>query len=59
MYSKAKVLTNHQANQIDDTLQSAIDDNQTIVFTDQSTSYINIADYVEIHLSKKSNEQDY
>ena len=56
-YLKAKVLTNHQANHIDDTLQSAMDDNQTIVFTDQSTSYINIADYVETRLSKKSNEQ--
>lgn len=56
-YFKAKVLTNHKADQTDDTLQSAIDDNQTIVFTDQSTSYVNIADYVEIHMSEKSDDQ--
>ncbi len=56
-YFKAKVLTNHKADQTDDMLQSAIDDDQTIVFTDQSTSYVNIADYVEIHMSEKSNEQ--
>jgi len=56
-YFKAKVLTNHKADQTDDTLQSAIEGNQTIVFTDQSTSYVNIADYVEIHMSEKSSEQ--
>lgn len=56
-YFKAKVLTNHKADQTDDTLQSAIDNDQTIVFTDQSTSYVNIADYVEIHMSEKSGEQ--
>ena len=56
-YFKAKVLTDHKADQADDTLQAAIDDDQTIVFTDQSTSYVNIADYVEIHMSEKSNEQ--
>ncbi|WP_010521288.1 IS1595 family transposase, partial [Aquimarina agarivorans] len=49
--------TSHKADQTDDTLQSAIDNDQTIVFTDQSTSYVNIADYVEVHMSEKSNEQ--
>lgn len=29
----------------------------SIVFSDQSTAYINIADYVEVHLTEKSNEQ--
>ena len=55
-YFKAKVLTNHKADETDQTLQSAIDQDQTIVFTDQSTSYVNIADYVEIHMSEKSGE---
>jgi len=55
---KAKILINHKAN-------------QAIVFTNKSTSYINIADcveikstlyvnitdYVEIHMSEKSSEQ--
>jgi len=56
-YFKAKVLTNHKADQTDNTLESAIDDEQIIVFTDKSTSYVNIADYVEIHMTEKSNEQ--
>ena len=56
-YFKAKVLTNHKADQTDHTLESAIDDDQTIVFTDKSTSYVNIADYVEIHMCDKSGEQ--
>jgi len=37
-YFKAKVLTSHKADQTDDTIQVAIDNDQTIVFTDQSTS---------------------
>jgi len=56
-YFKAKVLTNHKADQTDGTFESAITDDQTIVFTDKSTSYVNIADYVEIHMSEKSGEQ--
>ncbi len=33
-------------------LKKAIDDEQTIVFTDKSTSYVNIAYYVEIHITE-------
>lgn len=56
-YFKAKVLDDHRADGTDGTFEQAIDDEQTIVFTDKSTSYINIADYVEIHITEKSNEQ--
>lgn len=56
-YFKAKVLNNHKADSTDDTFQNAIDEEQTIVFTDKSTSYVNIADYVEIHISEKSSEK--
>ena len=41
----------------DQNLVGAIDDEQTIIFTDKSTSYVNIADYVEIHMTEKSNGQ--
>ncbi|KKM75379.1 hypothetical protein LCGC14_1390840 [marine sediment metagenome] len=30
---------------------------ESIVFTDKSTSYVNIADYVDIHISEKSDER--
>jgi hypothetical protein len=56
-YFKAKVLDDHKANSTDQTFENAIGDEQTIVFTDKSTSYVNIADYVEIHMTEKSNEQ--
>jgi hypothetical protein len=56
-YFKAKVLQDHKAQGTDDTFQNAISDEQTIVFRDKSTSYVNIADYVEIHMTEKSNEQ--
>lgn len=56
-YFKAKVLDDHKADGTDKSLKESIHGEQTIVFTDQSTSYINIADYVEIHVTEKSNEQ--
>jgi hypothetical protein len=56
-YFKAKVLQDHKADGTDNTFQEAIDDEQIIVFTDKSVSYVNIADYVEIHMTEKSNEQ--
>jgi hypothetical protein len=56
-YFKAKVLDDHRVEGTDQTLMDAIDGERTIVFTDKSTSYVNIADYVEIHVTEKSNEQ--
>lgn len=56
-YFKAKVLDNHQAEGTDQTFKNAIENEQSIVFTDKSTSYINIADYVEIHIMEKSSEK--
>src|SRR5699024_12353200 len=40
----------------DQTFKNAIADEEVIVFTDQSTSYVNIADYVDIHVSEKSSD---
>lgn len=56
-YFKAKVLENHQAGDLNNNLKKSIDGEKTIMFTDQSTSYVDIADYVDIHISEKSNEQ--
>src|SRR5690625_3672930 len=55
-YFKAKVLEDHQADGTDRTFKNAIADEEVIVFTDQSTSYVNIADYVDIHVSEKSSD---
>lgn len=55
-YFKAKVLTDHTAGQINETLKGSIDE-KSIVFSDQSTSYIDISDYVELHITEKSDRQ--
>lgn len=56
-YFKAKVLDDHKSEGTDATFEKVIDGEKTIVFTDKSTSYVNIADYVEIHMSEKSDAQ--
>ena len=56
-YFKAKVLDDHSADNLNKHLKESIDGEKTIMFTDQSTSYVDIADYVDIHISEKSNEQ--
>lgn len=55
-YFKAKVLEDHNADQVNEQVQESFDD-KSIVFTDKSTSYVDIADYVEMHVSEKSTKQ--
>jgi len=54
-YFKAKVLETHKADAINTTIKTSIDD-KTIVFTDKSTSYVDIADYVELYITEKSSK---
>jgi transposase-like protein len=56
-YFKAKVLEDHKADGTDDAIKNAVDGETSIVFTDKSTSYLNIEDYVDIHITEKSSEQ--
>ena len=55
-YFKAKVLIDHTKENIDDMMLESIEE-KSIVFTDKSTSYINIADYVELHIMEKSTKE--
>ena len=55
-YFKAKVLDTHSAQEINQTVAENLDD-KTIVFSDNSTSYVDIADYVEMHITEKSNKE--
>lgn len=55
-YFKAKVLKNHTASEIDRTIKESIDE-KSIVFTDKSTSYVNIADLIELHVTEKSSNK--
>jgi transposase-like protein len=55
-YFKATVLEDHTAEGINETIKKSIEES-SIVFTDQSTSYVDIASLVEIHVSEKSTKQ--
>ena len=54
-YFKAKVLETHKKEGVTEELKQTIEET-TIVFSDQSTSYVDIADYVELHITKKSDK---
>ena len=51
-FFKAKVLNGHNGEEINETIKESID-NQSIVFTDKSASYVDIADFVELHIMEK------
>ena len=55
-YFKAKVLETHLSLEINETIKKSID-NQSIVFTDKSTSYVDISDFVELHITEKSDKE--
>lgn len=55
-YFKAKVLSSHDSKEINQTIENSIDE-KSIVFTDKSTSYVDIADFVELHITEKSNKE--
>lgn len=54
-YFKAKVLDDHKAEGVNETVAISLDE-QSIVFTDKSTSYVDIADFVELHITEKSDK---
>jgi hypothetical protein len=51
-----KVLDNHQTGVIDKTIIKNLDQ-ISIVFCDRCTSYVDIADLVEVHVTEKSTHQ--
>jgi hypothetical protein len=55
-YFKAKVLDSHLSEEINQEVRQSID-NESIVFTDKSTTYVDIADFVELHITEKSDKQ--
>lgn len=55
-FFKAVVLESHHSEEINKTIQDSID-NSSIVFTDKSSSYVDISKFIEIHISEKSTKQ--
>lgn len=54
-YFKMKVLDNHKAQEINAIIKESFDE-KCIVFSDKSTSYVDISDFVETHVTEKSNK---
>jgi ribosomal protein L37AE/L43A len=55
-YFKMQVLQSHNAEEIDEVIQNNFDE-KSIVFSDKSTSYVNISDFVEVHVSEISSKE--
>jgi transposase-like protein len=55
-YFKMRVMPNHQKEEVNLIIDDSIDD-KSIVFSDRSTSYVDISDYVEVHVTEKSNKE--
>ena len=51
------VLESHLSQKINHTVQQQAIDNESIVFTDNSSSHMDIADFVELHITEKSDKQ--
>jgi hypothetical protein len=51
-----KVLKSHKTEAINDVVQESIDE-KSIVFTDKANTYLDIANYVEMHVSTKSTNE--
>lgn len=55
-YFKMKVLKTHKADEISETINDSIENN-AIVFSDKSTSYVDISKIIEVHISEKSGRE--
>lgn len=52
-YFKMQVLDSHKSSSINEVIKNSIDQS-SIVFSDRSKSYVDIADYVDVHIEEKS-----
>ena len=50
-----KVLSDHTAETINETISESFQET-SIIFSDKSTSYVDIANFVEVHLAEKSDK---
>ena len=55
-YFKMKVLESHRSEDINEVVEKNIDE-KSIVFSDKSTSYIDISKYIDVHVSEKSTNE--
>lgn len=56
LYFKAKVIDSNKAEEVNNHVSESIDEN-SIVFIDMSTSYVDLTNYVEMYVTEKSNKE--
>jgi len=55
-YFKMKVLESHKAEAVNDVIKESLSES-SIVFSDKSKSYIDISNYVELHIEERSSKE--
>ena len=55
-YFKMKVLSGHGSDEINQVVKDNFDE-RCIVFSDKSTSYLDISEYIDVHVSEKSTRE--
>ena len=55
-YFKMRVLESHNSEEIDQVVEESFDE-KCIVFSDKSTSYVDISEYVDVHVTEKSTRE--
>jgi len=55
-YFKMQVLTSHCSEEINELVKENFDE-KSIVFSDKSTSYVDISEYVDVHVTEKSTKE--
>ena len=55
-YFKMKVLESHESKEVDNVIENNLNE-KSIVFSDKSTSYVDIAKYIDIHIMEKSTKE--
>lgn len=55
-YFKMKVLESHKSEEINEVIVENIDE-KSIVFSDKSTSYLDISKYIDVHVTEKSTKE--
>jgi hypothetical protein len=51
-----KALDTHETDSIDQVIEGSVD-KESVVFSDRANTYLNIADYVNTHMSEKSTKE--
>jgi transposase-like protein len=55
-YFKLKALSSYTSKEVDEVIKASVEED-SVLFTDKSTSYLSLAKYVDLHISEKSTKE--